>query len=61
MLDGNISHGTCIVAFVSCMFNVVLVIQLMFDATSAYCVWAWNFCLLLWKKTGHSCVWKLFF
>ena len=40
MLDGNISHGTCIVAFVSCMFNVVLVIQLMFDATSAYCVWA---------------------
>lgn len=34
---GNISHGTRIVAFVSCMISVVLVMQLMFDATSANC------------------------
>ena len=40
MLDGNVSRGTHIVAFVSCMINVVLVMQLMFDATSAYYVWA---------------------
>lgn len=58
---GNISHGTRIVAFVSCMISVVLVMLLMFDAASANCTWAWNFCVLLCKKNGHSCVWKLFF
>ena len=39
MLNGNVSHGTLIVAFVSCMISVVLVMQLMFGATSAYCAW----------------------
>jgi len=37
---GNASHGTRIVALVSSMISVVLVMQLMFDATSAYCAWA---------------------
>lgn len=37
---GNVSHGTRIVAFVSRMISVVLLMQLMFDATLAYCPWA---------------------
>jgi hypothetical protein len=39
-LDGNVSHGTHIVVFVPCMISVVLVMQLMFDVTVAYCAWA---------------------